>query len=560
MRQQFTKEIERIVLHPTATEHQVPIDNTRMHGHEYQLTDRSKTPQNKQMSQLSDKSRKQHDNTMRRFPQHRTNDGLSRSFLPFSGHAFTMFSSAMLVFLVVAPTFNAQAGPQPAGGASKRSRHRAATRLDSAQRQAAAKPETTIYWFIRSTWRAKTDELVSQIEESLSNDSRIRFKDSQAILEPPRAASQAFSQAERLIEAGKKFLFQLDLDKASEQFAAAVRLYETHLAWLIDSPFGTGKLVDALSSQALGAFRTGDSDLLEAVLSKIQALDPQWKVPKSFPAEMKENLMNLRLEQDELGKARLQVATHPNAGVVYLDGKKLGRAPLLSDPVPAGLHYLTIRRRGFRSLTKTVQVTPPRDSSLDIPLEPVDASLLSHLKNALSEMGATLAGPGIRATARRLDVVVLVLGRILVRGSEASVTLVAYDTRKGKITGPAITKTVDLQSLSSGPAHMVQALVDEIAPKPKPRKARPAARKRPKQPSRFLLTWRRFRKWPGFWYMVGGTAALILTGVAVGLAVGLTSQSPNYPGAARHILFLRAGQRRPAMGRPAFVPAMWRFP
>ncbi len=434
-----------------------------------------------------------------------------------------------------------------------------------AQRMAATqarrpKPTATIYWFIRSSWRAQTDELVTQIEEHLRNDQRIRFTDSQSLLVPPKTAQQAFVRAEKLISKGKKALFELDLDAAASFFGQAVGLYQKHLAALIDSPFGTARLVDALSYQALAAFRNGDTDFLGTLLSKILALDPQWKPPKSFPSEMGDNLMSVRLEHDELGKAAIQITTHPNAGMVFLDGKKVGRAPVVTDMVAAGLHFVTIERRGFHSLTKVVQVMPPKQTDLDIVLPPVDKTLLSHLKDALSEMGSPLAGPGIRSTARRLGVGMLILGRIVLRGSEAALTLLIYDMKKGRVAGPAVTKTVDLQDMGDAPSRIARDLAAEMVP-PMPRAA-PAPRKRSaKGPSRLLLKWRQFRRWPGFWYTIAATTALVLAGTATGLAVGLSARSQQIrPGAARRILFCRTKQT-PSQPNPLFpVSTMWRFP
>ena len=191
-------------------------------------------------------------------------------------------------------------------------------------------------------------------------------------------------------------------------------------------------------------------------------------------------------------------------------------------------------------------------------LELISEPLWDKLKLARAEMGKAVAGPGIQGAAKLLGVDILCLARVVLNGSEAALTVACYDRRTRRVLGRPIVRKIDLGDVTVDVGTMMTELLAQMVPKPKPSKPRKV--KRRKGPRRLLIGWRKFRKWKGFWYVWGGVGGLVLTGVVVGLAVGLTARQPVRPGGIRHILFLRPGNRPSAIagGFPLGLHWHWR--
>jgi hypothetical protein len=419
----------------------------------------------------------------------------------------------------------------------------------SARPEPKKRPKTTLYWFMKSSYRSKTGELVRQLEENLRHNQRISFKPAREILETGKDAEKAFAKAEKQVAAAKKKAFNLELEAAKKAAVDAVELYEQHFSGFLDGPFGFQPLEKALATLAAIAFQSGEMDLTRQALLKLLALKPNLKYdPKMFPDAMKETLLNLRLEMDELGTASIQVSTKPKAAVVYLNGNKLGRSPLSAPKVKMGYHYLTFRRDGYKTTTKVVKVEPPTGPVINERLEKVSPKLFSHLRNALENLGGARAGSGVVGAGKVLGVEILILGRIVMRGNEATVSLFPYDLRSRRLLKGPVEETFDVNDLGSKPASMAKKVFSDVTldgSVPKVKK-----KKKTKKESSFwkgvAKKWRRFRNWKGFWYTVGGVAGAIVVGTAIGLAIGLapSSKITRMPGGTRHVILgQRAGVR-----------------
>jgi hypothetical protein len=135
---------------------------------------------------------------------------------------------------------------------------------------------------------------------------------------------------------------------------------------------------------------------------------------------------------------------------------------------------------------------------------------------------------------------ILMLGRITLRGREANVTIVAYDLRSGRLL-KSVRRTVDTGDLGSKPARLAKDILGGVRldGKSGPLKIKKKKKKKKGPPAwkRFKEKWRKFRKWKGFWPVVGSTAGVIVIGVAVGLGVGLGMKDRvRMPGGTRLIV------------------------
>ena len=406
-----------------------------------------------------------------------------------------------------------------------------------------SRTKVSLFWYMKSSYRGKCEELVRQIEENLRHDPRLDFKPAQEILEPKKKVEEAFERAETAVSKAKKALFNLELAKAKTAIQQAIDIYEENLHGFIDGPFGFQPLEKALAVQVSVAFQTGDDDITRRALLKILALRPKVKFDeKKFPSGVKEKLLNLRLERDELGTASIQVASKPNAAVVYLNGKKIGRAPVSLPKVKLGYHYVTLRRDGYKTMTKVVKVSPPDGVTTTIKMKKANTELFASLVQALHNLGGARAGPGVVGASKVLGVKILILGRITMRGNEATVNLFPYDVRTKRLLKGPIKETIDVTDLGTKPATLAKKVLSDVpldgSEKKVTKKKKKTKKKSGSSWKSFKKSWKKFRNWKGFWYTVGGVAGAVVIGATVGLVLGLTPQDrwTRMPGGSRTVI------------------------
>jgi len=409
--------------------------------------------------------------------------------------------------------------------------------------EAKTRPKVSLYWYMKSSYREKCEELVRQIEENLRHNINIDFKPAQEILEPKSAIEKQIEKAEELVKNVEKALFNLELEKAKEMIQEAVEIYEKNLHGFIEGPFGFQPLEKALTLQLSTAFQAGDKDLSRKALLKILAIKPKFEIDgKGLPEGLKDMLLNLRLEIDAMGTAPIQIETKPQAAVVYLNGKKIGLTPVTSPEVKLGFHYVTFQRDGYKSTTKSVEVTPPDKPTVTLSMTKLSEELFNHLIKALEGLGGATAGPGVQGAGKVLGVEILILGRITMRGNEATVNLFPYDLRNKRLLTEPVTEKVDVTDLGSKPSEVAKKAFEGVSFDGKPPKEKKVAKK-PKKKRKSVWksmkeSWHGFRNWKGFWYTVGGVAGAVVIGTTVGLVLGLSSQEgwDRMPGGTRTII------------------------
>lgn len=399
------------------------------------------------------------------------------------------------------------------------------------------KPVVSLYWLIKSKYRAKTDELTNQVETRLSYNLAIKFKTINEILEPVSSFESSMAEAKRLAAEGEKLSFEMEFEKAAEKLSEAVAIYKRCFPYLLDSPFGTGPLKKALRLLAVAQHQHAQADASRKTLMQLMALQPDLAYKQGlFPEGMKETLLNLKLEMDERGSAPINVASKPGAAEVFLDGKRVGRTPMNTKSVKVGYHFVTFRRQGYRTVTKLVQVTPPNASSVEATLSPISTDFFDRMRMALKEMGKPTVGPGIKGAGQLLKTDILLLARAVLRGDEATVTMMAYDLRSNRLLKPAVVASMNTLNLGQGPASLVRRLFAGVRLDGRVGVERVVVPKLKLEPR--VSAWDRFRRWKGFWPTVGGVVGSIVLAVTIGLAVGLT-QDRRLPGGLRHTIYMR---------------------
>ena len=159
--------------------------------------------------------------------------------------------------------------------------------------------------------------------------------------------------------------------------ADVARLAPTDRRWAVERDLWTLLAQARLKSSPASA---------EAALRRIFRVDPEYRPDTSlYPPSFRKVADKVRKEQGRAPTSRLDVAVSPPGADVYVDGRKLGRAPV-SLRLPAG-SYRIEADLGRRSLPRTVQV--PEPPQLAPPVE-----LGAEVEGALFADGGPCVEPG----------------------------------------------------------------------------------------------------------------------------------------------------------------------
>jgi len=124
----------------------------------------------------------------------------------------------------------------------------------------------------------------------------------------------------------------------------------------------------------------------EAALRRIYRVEPEYHPDTSlYPPSFRKVAEEVRKKQARTATSRLDVAVSPAGTDVYVDGRKLGKAPVSLRLPPGG--YRVEADFGHRSLSRTVQV--PEPPQLAPPLE-----LAAEVEGALLPDGGPCVEPG----------------------------------------------------------------------------------------------------------------------------------------------------------------------
>jgi len=375
---------------------------------------------------------------------------------------------------------------------------------------------------------------LAAVRRALKKDERLHYRPVQSILEKPKGSLKRLTRADALVAAGKKDLTNLEVGSAIKKFRKAVRLMQMSFVALVRIRAKTKPLARALRNLAIAYFLDGKADQAKKTLQKLLVLSPKLRYsPKLFPKQMAQVVDDERLMFDEFGTANVVVKTDPPGARIYLNARRVGRSPITLKNVRRGFNYITARLPGYRTTTIGEAVDPPKLVRTSFKLMRFKRDPLPLMAAALLEMGAQKAGSGTLGLANRLGVDILVLARAQVEHDQAVLTFYVYDARLKKLLkGPITVKpSTDFPKEKVNPA--LRQLFDGIrldGTKPQPKKKpTPALWKKMKG------SWVKFRQSKAFWPVIGGVAGVLVTGVVVGLAVGLSSMGVQ-PRGFRHIM------------------------
>ncbi|GEM_PF-3535139 len=197
-----------------------------------------------------------------------------------------------------------------------------------------------------NTVRLIPSSTVDAGKASRSRKRKISKEESRALKRLEKADQAAITGREMLASGS-------NMTSAIKLLTGAIRLYEANFVELADFT----KLVDAYQRAAMAALGTGQKKRALLYVLKALTLQPTFVVDAR---KANKNLQTLvtraraRLAKKSFGVIKVE-ATKPGSSV-FIDGVKLGTAPLEAKDLPVGQHFIQVKKEGAKPWGKAVQI------------------------------------------------------------------------------------------------------------------------------------------------------------------------------------------------------------
>ena len=159
--------------------------------------------------------------------------------------------------------------------------------------------------------------------------------------------------AEKLYAAGEAAYQELELDKAIAAFKGAVDKYESSLAMIQNFD----PVVDTLLMLAVCYYRRDKEDDGAKMLVKVIRLRPELVLdPEKYPPMFRNTVETIRTQLLRRTRGEAEVIANAEGATVFLDGRKVGTAPLLLKDLVPGEHYVRVEKEGLQTWADKVVV------------------------------------------------------------------------------------------------------------------------------------------------------------------------------------------------------------
>jgi hypothetical protein len=359
-------------------------------------------------------------------------------------------------------------------------------------------------------------EVVRAAENGLRKNQRLELTDLDRRLADfaQEVPQQEIDSARAASDSGTQALLELRIPEAVAKLEEAVAGLSKVLPYIKKQ-----ELADAMATLAVAQYEGGDKKAGRAQFVELltwradYAFDPQKLPPKYMPA--------FEEAQQEIARAKrgtVRITSVPDGAQAYVDGKYVGVTPCTSEMLPAGKHFITLKKEGYRKAVAPVTILGRREVPAEVSIERSQKYLL--VEQALAKVNATLDQDKIDPDADNLRQVLFIDHAVFLRvrsgGEVIEVDAWLYDLRTRRklshthsiapAAGPEARLEPLAQNLYAGVSYSgeLQAPVDA----PPPQNVRPPIYK----------TW-----W--FWT----AAAVVVTGAVVtGVAISET-RPPSCP-------------------------------
>ncbi len=165
-----------------------------------------------------------------------------------------------------------------------------------------------------------------------------------AAAQPASPQAKAIEKADKLVSAARDIVAEAEaLGDATKLLMAAVDRYEQNYVELVDF----SKLVDAYALLAQVSLSQSDGKAATDWVSRALAIQPTFVVDgRKQNKDLKALVDKTREALEARPRTELQIdATQPESEV-FLNGVKLGSAPVVAKDLLTGVHYLQVRKAG----------------------------------------------------------------------------------------------------------------------------------------------------------------------------------------------------------------------
>ena len=153
------------------------------------------------------------------------------------------------------------------------------------------------------------------------------------------------------LEAGQRALDELQFERAADALKRG-------LDALLADPAGVdfGQLTAAHVKLATALFRAGEERAAKQTLTDLLTFAPSFHLTAGFPPVFRGELEKARKRAQKRGKGQLSIEG-PRDAKAFVDGKPLGRVPVLISRLPVGSHLVKVEGAAGERFGQIVEVT-----------------------------------------------------------------------------------------------------------------------------------------------------------------------------------------------------------
>lgn len=205
-------------------------------------------------------------------------------------------------------------------------------------------PYAPVYDTVPATTGAKTAELLRTQLGRVDQVELVQMPEDVATTPAvgPTRDEAKLTEARKRVASADELLKKLKFKQAATELEKAIALFEAQHAFI-----EFNDLLDAYLSLAVARIRLNQEEEGEKLLATVVRLDPDRTLdPEKYPPvfiRMFERSAK-KVKRAERGSLLVEPATA--GATVFLDGREVGKAPLLIKDVIKGAHYLKVQPRG----------------------------------------------------------------------------------------------------------------------------------------------------------------------------------------------------------------------
>jgi len=277
------------------------------------------------------------------------------------------------------------------------------------------------------------DRLISRVKRGLKKNKRLK------LVRPARVLarfsgdlpSDALANSRKRLKLGYALLEQKFYRRAITAFNMSLVSMMKALAYVKKS-----RLAMAQFGLSLAYYHSRLRAQTLRMLRNLLTWRPTLRVdPSSLPKGFLRLLRKARRSVKRRPRGQFILRTRPTGAKAFLNGRSIGRTPVDLEGVPAGTHYLTIRKRGYLKLAETVHLSPVK-KKLDLEYALKRSRKYILLEQALNrswpDFGEARVTPAMQEIKSLLLIDQIVLIKPEVPGSEGiRIDACLYDLRTG---------------------------------------------------------------------------------------------------------------------------------